>query len=84
MLGAVRRSRTRPTATRCCRPAVTARVSVEAGITFGWEKWIGPRGKSVGIDRFGASAPGKTVARELGISPEAVVAAVREVAGRDA
>jgi transketolase len=65
-------------------PGVTARVSVEAGITFGWEKWIGPRGKSVGIDRFGASAPGKTVARELGVSPEAVAAAVREVVGRDA
>jgi transketolase len=62
-------------------PAVTARVSVEAGITFGWERWVGPAGRSVGIDRFGASAPGKVVARALGISPEAVVAAVREVRG---
>jgi transketolase len=63
-------------------PSVTARVSIEAGTTFGWQRFIGPDGKSVGLDRFGASGPGKVVARELGISPDAVVAAVREVTGR--
>ncbi len=62
-------------------PAVRTRVSIEAGSTFGWERWVGDHGHSIGIDRFGASAPGKTVARNLGISPEAVVAAVREVHG---
>jgi transketolase len=60
-------------------PSVTARVSVEAGTTFGWERWVGPAGRSVGIDRFGASAPGGEVARRLGINPEAVADAVRAV-----
>jgi transketolase len=62
-------------------PEVTARVSIEAGVTFGWERWIGTGGRAVGIDRFGASAPGKTVARGLGISPDAVVEAVVELVG---
>jgi transketolase len=54
-------------------PEVEARVSVEAGITAGWERHVGLRGASVGIDRFGASAPGETVLQELGIEPENVV-----------
>jgi transketolase len=54
-------------------------VSIEAGVTAGWERWLGDRGHAVGIDRFGASAPGKVVARKLGISPEAVVDAVKAV-----
>jgi transketolase len=62
-------------------PAVTARVSIEAGVTAGWERWVGDRGQSIGIDRFGASAPGKVAARNLGISPEAVVEAVKAVRG---
>lgn len=53
-------------------PAVVARVSVEAGSTFGWERYVGDRGASIGIDRFGASAPGERIFRELGITPEAV------------
>ncbi len=53
-------------------PAVAARVSVEAGSTFGWERYVGSRGASVGIDRFGASAPAERVFRELGITPESV------------
>ena len=62
-------------------PEVTARVSIEAGTTFGWERWLGSGGRAVGIDRFGASAPGKVVARNLGISPDAVVEAVRDLVG---
>jgi transketolase len=53
-------------------PSVPARVSVEAGSTFGWERYVGGRGASVGIDRFGASAPAGRIFRELGITPEAV------------
>jgi len=53
-------------------PSVPARVSVEAGSTFGWERYVGDRGASVGIDRFRASAPGERIFRELGITPEAV------------
>ena len=63
-------------------PAGVPRVSVEAGTTFGWQGLVGLDGASVGIDRFGASAPGSVVARELGITPEAVVAAARRVLGR--
>jgi len=53
-------------------PRIPARVSVEAGATFGWERYIGARGAAVGIDRFGASAPGERLFREFGITPEAV------------
>jgi transketolase len=52
-------------------PDVRARVSVEAGITLGWARWVGADGDSIGIDnRFGASAPGATVLRELGFTAE--------------
>ncbi|MDX2087113.1 MAG: transketolase [Kofleriaceae bacterium] len=53
------------------------RVSVEAGITQGWREWIGDRGVAVGIDRFGASAPGDELLDKLGINVGAVVAAVK-------
>jgi len=58
---------------------VKARVSVEAGVTMGWERWIGDGGIAVGINRFGASAPGKTVAEKLGMTSEKVVEAVRSI-----
>ncbi|MHB8968046.1 MAG: transketolase [Thermoleophilia bacterium] len=51
-------------------PEVSTRVSIEAGATMGWERYIGPRGLAVGIDRFGASAPGGQVLENLGISTE--------------
>jgi transketolase len=60
-------------------PAVHARVSIEAGITFGWERWVGEDGVSIGVDRFGASAPGPRVYEELGITADAVADAVRRV-----
>ncbi|CAM6091652.1 unnamed protein product [Calypogeia fissa] len=59
--------------------AVTARVSIEAGSTFGWEKFIGSKGKSVGIDRFGASAPIAALYKGFGLTAENVVANVKEV-----
>ncbi|KAJ9188460.1 hypothetical protein P3X46_003817 [Hevea brasiliensis] len=59
--------------------AVSARVSIEAGSTFGWEKIVGPKGKAIGIDRFGASAPAGKIYKELGITAEAVIAAAKEV-----
>jgi transketolase len=58
--------------------AVTARVSVEAGLALGWSKYIGANGRSVSIEHFGASADYQTLFREFGITTEAVVAAVRE------
>lgn len=59
-------------------PSVTARVSVEAGSTFGWEKWVGAKGKSIGIDEFGASAPGPLLYEKYGITVDAVVAAAKQ------
>ena len=57
-------------------PAGVPRVSVEAGRTFGWERWT-QGGSSVGIDRFGASAPGAEVADKLGVNVPAVVEAAK-------
>lgn len=57
-----------------------ARVAVEAGVTGLWRKYVGLDGKVVGIDRFGISAPGATVYKELGITTEAVIAAARSLA----
>jgi transketolase len=57
-------------------PAGVPVVSVEAGSTFGWGRYAD---KSLGIDRFGASAPGAVVMDKLGVNMSAVVAAVREV-----
>ncbi len=58
---------------------VEARVSVEAGATFGWERWVGSRGVAVGIDRFGASAPGGRLMEEFGFTGERVAGVAREV-----
>jgi transketolase len=55
------------------------RVSVEAGITLGWREHVGDRGESVGIDRFGASAPGELVLEKLGITAAHVAAATKRV-----
>ncbi len=59
-------------------PAVTARVSVEAGSTMGWARWVGDRGRSVGLDHFGASAPAEVLFEKFGFTPERVVEAARE------
>lgn len=67
-------------------PSVRARVSVEAGATIGWYRYVGDRGQVVGIDHFGASASAETLFREFGITAENVAAAAREsilAAGRD-
>ena len=55
-------------------PSVTARLAVEAGVTQGWHRYVGDRGGVVGVDRFGASAPGAVVMREFGFSVENVCA----------
>ena len=57
---------------------VKARVSVEAGATFGWAGIVGDRGRSVGIDHYGASADGALLFEKFGINAEAVVNAARE------
>jgi transketolase len=56
-------------------PSVGARISVEAGATFGWQRWVGERGATIGIDHFGTSAPAAEIARAFGFTPEAIAAA---------
>ena len=53
-------------------PSCRARVSVEAAATFGWERWVGPDGDSVGMHGFGASAPQKDLYEKFGFTPENV------------
>jgi transketolase len=54
-------------------PTVRARVSIEAAAPFGWERYVGPEGAIIGVNGFGASAPGPIVMREFGFTPEHVV-----------
>ena len=58
--------------------SVTARVSVEMASTFGWERYIGPKGKAVGMHTFGASAPLEDVLKKFGFTVDTVVAAAKE------
>ena len=53
--------------------AVPARLAVEAGASLGWKRYVGDGGDCVGLDRYGASAPGEIVMKELGFSVENVV-----------
>jgi transketolase len=46
---------------------------VEAGISMGWERYLGPKGKMIGIERFGASAPGGTVLQKYGFTVQKIV-----------
>ena len=54
------------------------KVSIEAGITMGWDKYIGSNGLSIGLDHYGASAPGKDLAEEFGFTATKVEAKIRE------
>jgi transketolase len=62
--------------------AVRARVAVEAAATFGWARWVGEAGDVVGIDHFGASAPGEVNLEKFGFTPENVTARARAVVER--
>jgi transketolase len=64
-------------------PSVTARLSVEPGATAGWWKWVGLQGDVIGLDRFGASAPGTTVLEKLGFTSEHIVERARGLLARD-
>ncbi|QRP63844.1 transketolase [Rhodanobacter sp. FDAARGOS 1247] len=58
-------------------PAVAARLAVELGASQGWERYVGPNGDMLGIDRFGASAPAEVLLREFGFTVANVVARAR-------
>ncbi|MFN8514184.1 MAG: transketolase [Chloroflexia bacterium] len=64
-------------------PGIRARVTVEAAATFGWERWAGTDGAMIGIDRFGASAPGDTNLKKFGFTIEHVASTALRVLGRD-
>jgi transketolase len=59
-------------------PDVTARLAVEAGVTMGWHRWVGTKGRVLGLDRFGASAPAATVFEKLGLTVDNVVKVAQE------
>ena len=62
--------------------SVSARVSVEMASVFGWERYIGTKGKAIGMRSFGASAPLKDLLKKFGFGVDNVVAAAREVLGK--
>jgi transketolase len=62
--------------------SVSARVSVEMASTFGWERYVGLKGKMIGMRSFGASAPLKDLLKKFGIQVDNVVAAAKEVLGK--
>ena len=61
--------------------SVTARVSVEMGSTLGWERYIGLKGKAIGMHSFGASAPLKDLLKKFGFETDSVVAAAKQLLG---
>jgi transketolase len=65
-------------------PAVRVRVSVEAATTFGWLAWTTDDGASLGLDHFGASAPGDRLFQEFGFTPDRLIELVERVAARSA
>ena len=58
-------------------PTCERRVSIEAGVTLGWSRWVGVRGLALGIDHFGESAPGNILMEKFGMTKDALVTAVR-------
>jgi transketolase len=63
-------------------PHVTARVAIEEASTFGWERYVGPSGRVIGMKTFGASAPLKELQRRFGFEPDRVVEVAKEILGR--
>lgn len=59
--------------------SIRARIAVEAGSTFGWDRWTGSEGRTMGIDRFGASAPYKEIYQHYGLTADAIVQTAKEM-----
>jgi len=62
-------------------PAITARISIEAGIKLGWEHYVGLSGKIIGMDSFGASAPGSVLYEKFGFTDAKIVEAAKSMLG---
>jgi len=67
---------------RVLPPSVRARIAIEQASTLGWDRWVGPEGRIIGMRTFGKSAPLKELQKRFGFEPEHVVAAAHEVLGR--
>ena len=63
-------------------PAIKARIAVEAAATFGWHQWVGDGGTVIGLDRFGASAPGSVLMKQFGFTVENVVKQAAALVGK--
>lgn len=63
-------------------PSVKARIAIEQGSTFGWERFVGDSGRVIGMKTFGASAPLKELQRKFGFEPDGVVKAAKKLLGR--
>jgi transketolase len=63
-------------------PRSVRKVAIEAGATLGWREWVGEKGAVIGLDRFGASAPGPVAMEKLGFSVENVVNTVLDILGK--
>ncbi len=62
-------------------PSISARIAVEAGVSMGWEQWVGSKGKIIAMDRFGASAPYKILLNEFGFTSENVIQQAKGLLG---
>src|ERR1700689_2933301 len=62
---------------------IKQRVTVEAGSPIGWHRWAGDEGSVIGVERFGASAPGQEVLAHLGFTPDHVAAAALKLLGKE-
>jgi transketolase len=67
---------------RVLPPTVTARLAIEAGVPQGWHRYVGPAGEVIGLDRFGASAPYKTLMERFGFTAENIVSRALALLGR--
>ncbi len=63
-------------------PSVGPRLAVEPGVSLSWWRWVGDRGGVLGVDRFGASAPGSKVLEEFGFTVENIAARARALLGK--
>ncbi len=63
-------------------PSITARIAIEAGVTYGWSKYVGDKGDVIGLDRFGGSAPYQVVYEMFGFTPANAVGRVRKLLGK--
>ena len=59
-------------------PSVTKRLSLEWGTTIGWERYVGPHGRSIGVNEFGKSAHAKDLVADYGLTVDEIVAVARD------